>query len=246
MPVVGAWDFFDSLEQERFCYLSGMFGKGKTTLAFMVAYELYKKGKIKHVVSNIDSCWSEDLETVLPDPDGMLDTAIILDEAGLFLNYITQVRTLLQFCRKVNIYFILPTKSKPHRELQTTKVWVYWDMRHVGVNLMLIRWKQKDEDGDYKGLFGWVNPCEIYGIANTKDKPVDDGGISEWLQKVIKVKKTKSSFTFDGFGTEDNSGLGSKLQEFESALDSSLGDFEDQNDRLQAISKSLRRKKKPF
>lgn len=79
--IYGLDNVLPLIEGERILAIVGRYGSGKSAMAFRLAYELMKRKKASHLVSNIPSVW-----TVKPRDmqleDKRLNAVVVLDEAG--------------------------------------------------------------------------------------------------------------------------------------------------------------------
>jgi hypothetical protein len=181
--LAGAATTLGYLKNYRIATIEGRFGGGKTSCAFRLAYELVQQGHARYIVSNVASVWNDDPEAVLPDDEYKRNVVIILDEAGIFLEDTRAAKKYINFLRKLNITLLMPSAETPASRvrnlvIQRTFQGQAWGLPLWKYGVSLNQGKIKENVG-----FDWWFPHEIYGIYDTAGAPVDDGGISYWLQR---------------------------------------------------------------
>lgn len=165
----------------RTLWISGRTGGGKTSLAFRFGYDLMNSGFCKHLVSNIPSVWTEDMWSIEPGPNWMLDTVVILDEAGLYMRMSKDADEYISFCRKMNLVFILPSVKKPAPVMRDFVIERVWNASMIGLPVWIYKYFLTTAGYRDEAKFWWVNPSEVFGLFDTDAKPVDDMGIAEWI-----------------------------------------------------------------
>jgi hypothetical protein len=226
MPIYGSMIPFGLLRTFRSCWISGRLGGGKTLLAFRMAYDLLDSGFVKHLVSNIPSVWSENPWDIELDSNNMLNTVVVLDEGGLYLRTGKDVDEYMTFARKMNVVIIVPSVRKPAPALRDFVIERVFNFQMLGLPWWLYKYYLTTAGAKDEAKFLYTNPSEMYGIFDSKAMPVDDMGISEWLnghkERLVneyykqhgrghKPGKSRSARIVSGMGA--NGGLSGELQE---------------------------------
>lgn len=183
MPFYGASIAMQYLELYRVCYIGGRPGSGKTSLAFRMAYELYKRGFVRYIISNCRSVWSEPLERVVLRDGKFVDACIVLDEAGLFMQSGKDADKFLAFLRKLNVVLIMPSVSKPAAKVQAVTVQRLFNYQVAGLPLWSYRMDLMSGRIEESTSFYWLHPSEIFGVYDTGGFPADDAQIAEYQNK---------------------------------------------------------------
>ncbi len=165
----------------RVLWIQGRYGGGKTALAFRLAYELLNSGFSRYLISNCRSVWSDSMDDVTVRDGAYLDACIILDEGGLFLRTGKDTEDFLAFMRKFNIVLLIPSVRPPSRSVCQLSVQRVLNLRKLALPAWLYRCNLRYENIRENYWFLWWWPSEIFGIYDTRDVPVDDAGVSDWL-----------------------------------------------------------------
>lgn len=181
MPLYGAANVLDVTHLFKVCWIKGRYGGGKTILAWRLAYELYRQGKIRHIVSNCRSVWADSPLDIQVAEGRYLDTAIILDEGGLFLRTGRDIDPLLAFMRKFNVILLIPSVKPPASGVRFFSIQRMYNFAGIGLPLWWYRATLRYDDQRETYNFAWWQPAEMFGIYDTSDTPVDDNGLSDWL-----------------------------------------------------------------
>lgn len=182
MPLVNSALILGYLETFRVCNIGGRFGGGKTALGFRLARELIERKKVRHIVSNVQSVWNDD-PAHIQLVNGQADVAIILDEAGLFLETGRDAKKFLAYLRKLNVILIMPTVLEPAARIRFLTVQRIMNLEVMAFPMWLYRLDLIYGRTKEKGFFGWWKPREIFGIYDTKGYPSDDGGLAHFQKK---------------------------------------------------------------
>lgn len=176
LQFIGAGEFLGMLSAFRICWISGRFGGGKTSLAFMLAAWLLANKKVDRVVSNFDMTISTKAVTPL------YNAAIVLDESWIYLDDRSSVTEYAAFVRKFNHYLLLPSVWPPHNRFTFLSVQRVFNAYIVGIPAWVYRWQLGMRSVKEKGYFGILNPSAVFGHYDTEFVPVDDGGISDAIR----------------------------------------------------------------
>lgn len=183
MPLVNAAGVLGLMKTFRVVHVAGRFGGGKTAVAFRLAYELYQQGFVRHIVSNVQSVWGDDPASIVLRDGIAADTAVILDEGGMFLDYGYDAKQWLAYLRKLNIVLIIPSVIPPAHKLKFMQVKRVFNAETVGLPMWVYRVDLTDGVTKEKDFFYWLRPSEIYGIYDTQGFPSDDAGLSEYVKR---------------------------------------------------------------
>lgn len=164
----------------RVLWLTGRYGAGKTSLAFLCGAKLLAEGYCENVVSNIPCSFSSGVDT-LSRP-----AAIILDESWIYVEGRSDVYAYAGFVRKFNHYLLLPSVFPIHARLSYFSVQRVFNAYTLGIPAWWYRWNLRSKDVKEQGYFGIINPKSIFGHYPTDFVAGDDGGISDELSNISK------------------------------------------------------------
>jgi hypothetical protein len=180
MPLINGGGVIANLELFRVVHIAGRYGSHKTALAFHLAYELYKAGRVDRIISNVPCVWNDDLETLKIDDPKEVNTAIVLDEGGLYLDERRVIKDVMAGLRKMNVFLIIPSITAPSMKLRFFTINMAYTLHAIGIPMVVYRTILDTGTTKDKSHFGWLNP-DTYGIYSTKALPVDAEDIFKWL-----------------------------------------------------------------
>lgn len=189
--------YFSYVKMYRSMWMGGRYGGGKTALAVATARELVRRHGYRHVVSNIPVSFAANwdwegrkwrgFDAVEPrEVDGFprLDTVVVLDEGGLFLETKRKVREFVAFLRKLNVVLLLPSVEEPHARLRKVLVERQFNFFRFGVPMWMYRVRTKGHLYRDEFSFLWWRP-DVFDQYDTDAVPTDDAGISRWLGRWV-------------------------------------------------------------
>lgn len=248
MPLINHEPIIHLLRGYRIAHIAGRLGGGKTSLAYRLALELCEHHHFRYIVSNCDDVVSDAIDDVRPrrDPMGqesLLDTVLILDEAGTFLESGRHARQFTAYLRKLNVVVLLPSAEAPPPRVRFLSITRKYDLSAVGIPLWWYHVRVSTGIDRYTYSFGWRGYSEIFGVFNTYDFPADDSDIGGWLGEHIsgitskrKKRARKGAFagvnqlTVDGLGGDaagEGSPMADSLRWVAEAFIDSAGEFAD-------------------
>jgi hypothetical protein len=234
--------FFPEIWNYRILWLSGRNGGGKTALSYAISEEKLKKGY--RLISNNRSVWQDDFEAVTLDENNHLRAVIILDEGGLYFKNNAQIEELTAFCAKMDITVIIPSRFPPCREACRVKAQAVWNLKAVGLPIIVYKWRiSYDQEQDH-GWFLWVNPGYYYGIYSRQDPGSRGDEIVRWLvgQKDAYVKRYgRESLSSDVLSTVVPKTKEDKLAD---TLNDVASSFEESSDRFETLSQRINKRKR--
>lgn len=188
--------------------ISGTYGFHKTSLAFRIGYEMYRRGLVDRIISNCPSIWSENIYTLNIEDVTKTRAFIILDEGGLFLRDRFDTESYLAFPRKLDIYMAIPTAKKPTLSVRTLSI--FTDMRFAKIGLPLYRYavSLEDETKHIEAKFYWLMP-DTYGIYDTVAASTEAVAINQWLGGLsnrLPRDDSQQAFTATRAGSRARSG----------------------------------------
>lgn len=226
MGLVNADTLLGTVLSYRLVWISGRFGGGKTSLAYMLAKPFLEKGY--RLVTNNKSIWSDDPEKVDLTETGHLHCVVILDEGGLWFKSSKQIEMVASYAAKMDTIYLLPSFWPPTRAAQVLVIQPIFNLKAAGLPVVVYRWRVKIGSFEDKGSFVWWRPSEIYGVYSRQD-PGDTGAdIVNWL-----IEKTEDFRSFHG-RTNDN-GLSSLEVTSEDRLSEAIDQFAGSVDELSVI-----------
>jgi len=167
-------------------------------VCYRIAYEFMTKWGYRYFLSNGRSVWNDDLDTAVLDGNGMLKAFILIDEAGQFLHTSRDVNVFLAFQAKLDNVIVMPSYRPPSISVRSLVLQPVFKFTKLGIPAWMYKWSLRDGDVNEKGSFIWWKPSEIYGIYSRQDPAVDDGGLSEYLDKKIEEIVTRSGRKYSG------------------------------------------------
>lgn len=248
---IGASTFWGMLTNFRVLWLTGRYGAGKTSLAFLCAAKLLAEGYCEHVVSNIPCSFSSPVENLSKS------SAIVLDESWIYIEGRKDVYDYAGFVRKFNHYLLLPSVFPVHARLSYFSVQRVFNAYTLGIPLWWYRWNLRSKDVKENGYFGIWNPKAIFGHYPTDFVAGDDGGISDELAEVSKragYKGTRReqiqkvvSVSFDNENKFSRSDADMEdLQMVADEIEDSATQFSEAVEDMEKIEKAIRRNRKGF
>lgn len=187
MGLVNATPFLAAVEHYRCVHVDGRFGGGKTSLGFAIADYLLSKRGFRYLLTNCRTPWADLPESVVfrKDEDGYpryADCVVLLDEGGSFLRFREDAEDYLKFLRKMNIVILIPSFDEPTRKLRLIVCQRVVTLESVGLPAWVYVWMVRHGRQNQKATFIYLFPSEIYGVYHSGSMPIDDNGVSEWLQ----------------------------------------------------------------
>jgi hypothetical protein len=229
--LIGAAEFEENLLTERAVWIQGAKGKGKTALAYRLAIHLVEMKKLRFITSNVEDAVSNNVDQIYFGEDG-LSTAVIVDEAGKFIDRNRIAKEYNADLRKLNIVLLLPSTIDPALVLRRLSCWVWVDLGYLGLPAKIIKWRYKVVDSEIKGYFLWLDYREIYGVYNTLQIVADDKGISAWIgSEASRLGGYKTSISSDHRAPGYDQG---------SSVAETVRDFEDSTELLESIIEESR------
>lgn len=173
----------------RIVWLSGRFGGGKTLLAFVIAYLLLNKYGLRYLFSNCLSVWNDDPNTMKLREGRLCDAALVLDEAGEFLESPSDVKSWVSFFRKTNLILLLPSVRPPHHSVRFLTVQRILNLKVIGLPIWIYRWDLDSGANTEYGYFTLLFPERMFGVYDTDGFPED----ADILLQKVKTWKTQAS-----------------------------------------------------
>lgn len=243
---LGASTFWGMLTNFRVLWLTGRYGAGKTSLAFLCGAKLLAEGYADHVISNIPCSFASSVDN-LAKP-----SAIILDESWIYIEGRKDVYDYAGFVRKFNHYLLLPSVFPVHARLSYFSVQRVFNAYTLGIPVWWYRWNLRSKDVKENGYFGIWNPKSIFGHYPTDFVAGDDGGISEQLARISRKAGYKGtrreqvqklvSVSFEDEGQNSSPALEEgDLQTIADEIEDSANQFGGAVEDMEALEKAFRR-----
>ena len=181
MGLIFADDFLYLLRVYRIVNITGKTGGFKTALAFRLSWDILETKFCRYLVSNVRNIWRSTAEEVIPDDHNRLNTVIVLDEGGLFLDDPTHAKAFQTALRKTNSVVFIPSVASPSNRLKAVTVWLSFQFYWCGLPLLVYQWVLRNAGTRDQGFFLWWGPEEIFGIYDTAHYPTGDSGLAAWF-----------------------------------------------------------------
>lgn len=163
-----------TVQSYRLVWISGRFGGGKTSLAYVLARRFLESGY--RLVTNNQSVWGDQLEDVQLLESGMLKAVVILDEGGLWFKSSKQIEMIASYAAKMDVIYLIPSFFPPTRTAQILVIQPVFNLKSAGLPLIVYRWRVRIGSFQDGGWFFWWRPSEIYGVYSRQD-PGDTGSV---------------------------------------------------------------------
>lgn len=203
--LLGAGTFLNLLPSVRLLWLAGFFGGGKTLLATVLAAKLLHDRVVARVHSNIAITGTEPIRQHVPlrqryysnylerwfESGEMMpveDAALILDEAGVFIEDWKSAKDYVGFLRKTNLFFLMPSYFQPAARVRSFEVRRTANLYKIGLPLWIYSWQVVN--GSFvveRGRFLLWRPHRVFGVFKTGAVPSSDGDMVECLEYTFKV-----------------------------------------------------------
>ena len=181
-------DFLNMTLVTRTLYLTGRYGGGKTSLAFILAAWLYDQGKVDTIHANVPSVLCE--PPIVP----VERACFVVDEAHAFLDNARDAKEAAAYLRKWEIWLLMPSVFPPHRRLSSLWCQRIFNGYVLGIPCWFYKWTVKQAAVTEKGYFVIARPDKIFGFYDTKGIPPDDGGLFTALKMTqdIEIKRLQT------------------------------------------------------
>lgn len=171
------------IQSYRLCWICGRFSGGKTSLAYKLGESYLKQGY--RLLTNNKSIWADPIQsvTLLNDGSNFMHSVHIYDEGGLYFKGSRQIEQVCSYAAKMDNIFMLPSFWPPTRAAQVVMVQPLYNLKKIGLPLIVYQWKVNMKGFRDEGKFYWLFPQEIYGIYSRRDPGADPEAI---IQHVIQ------------------------------------------------------------
>jgi hypothetical protein len=229
----------------RVLWLTGRYGAGKTSLAFLCGAKLLAEGYAENVVSNIPCSFASSVDS-LSRP-----AAIVLDESWIYVEGRSDVYAYAGFVRKFNHYLLLPSVFPIHARLSYFSVQRVFNAYTLGIPVWWYRWNLRSKDVKENGYFGILNPKSIFGHYPTDFVAGDDGGISDELAEISKRagykgtrREQKVRSVSVAFDEQESSDSADDLQSVADEIEDSANQFTEAAEDMEKVQKAFQRIKR--
>lgn len=172
-------EFLRQVKIQRFCWIRGFYGGGKTTLALSIADWLVSSGFVSTVATNVplNVGFAPRITEDVREVTSLRDACLIMDEAGQYLDWGADQKTLkkwFQFLRKRNQVVLMPSVIPPIKYASQFTAQRLFNGPSMGVPVWVYRWTLAVYDIKDKGLYWWWNPSSIFGLVDTDYEPTEE------------------------------------------------------------------------
>ena len=234
--LINSFTVLKNIENFRQVALIGRYGSHKTALAFRLAYELWQQKRIDRIVSNCESIWADDVNALDIEDKYSINTCVILDEGGLFLDNRRDVANVMAFLRKMNVILLVPSVQEPTSRMRFFTIQLQYSFKPLGVPLLIYRAMLHSRTVRDVTYFSWWRP-DVYGVYNTLDAPVDGDEIMKWMNackdRIASGQRAYSASR--AAGRPVLPALPDIAMSTSQMIDSDIAQFEDLADRMEEI-----------
>lgn len=171
--LIGASEILGIIQSYRLVWICGRFSGGKTSLAYKLSETYLKQGY--RLLSNNKSIWADNHNEVslLNDGSNFLHAVNIYDEGGLYFKDSRQIEQVCSYAAKMDNIFMIPSFWPPTRAAQVVMVQPLYNLKKIGLPLIVYEWKVNMKGFRDEGKFYWLFPQEIFGIYSRRDPGAD-------------------------------------------------------------------------
>lgn len=203
--------FLSIYKHARAVWITGLYGRNKTSFAYALAEPYLKRGY--RLVSNNHSVWRDEMNSIEFDKDGKLNVVVLLDEAGVDIKFRSQAGKMLAYLRKMDVYICMPSFWPPAQMLRFLVLQPIINWQMIGLPLITYRWTVRLKMFEAAGWFLWWNPQEIYGIYSSMDPGEDAQAILDWLTKKAEEYRQRFGYSLSAEDEISSMGFGESINE---------------------------------
>jgi hypothetical protein len=195
MGLIGADLALPWCISQRIVSIEGRQGGGKTLLAFKIAVELIENPEydygFRYIISNCPCTFADRVEDIELREEKFLDTIVILDEMGKFLdqNNAKLSKMIIADMRKLNCLIIAPSVTETQKDLRAYVIEPVLDLEFLGIDAYYYRGLLTRRSGKDKTSFWYLGTKDIKGHYNSNEILDDSQGIIPWLLNLKKFVK---------------------------------------------------------
>lgn len=237
----GGSDFLNMVRVTRTLFLTGRYGGGKTSFAFILASMLFRDGWVDSIHSNVPSVLCS--PTFAP----VNRCAFVIDEAHAFIDSAKRAKEAAAYLRKWETYLLMPSVFPPHARL--TSLWCQrvFNGYVLGLPLWVYKWSIKQHSVSEKGYFVLVKPDTVFGFYDTRAIPPDDGGLFFALEKTQELELQRMGEHVDNATTNQDTdtadpGNSDALAEISYTLQDATTGFSDAADTIKEAARRISRR----
>ena len=204
--LAGAAEFLETLEKERVCFIAGHFGSFKTAFSVYLGLHFGRLGY--HFVAPFKCVLNAWPIPKFRNPSDGVGAIIVLDEGGLWWRTRKTVDEFAAYCRKLDIYVLIPSKTEPHPSLQALILQFTGGWRDLGVQVLQGSWWHSHGGQASGGRFDWYRPQQVWGLYDSTDPATDEYMaeiIASWTSQMKQWHRRRGSgprdFSSESHGT---------------------------------------------
>lgn len=167
------------LEMYRLIWISGRFGGHKTALSFKIAQIFLERGY--NLITNTRTIWADDIKEIKLNEHNQLKSVILLDEGGMYFKASRQIEQIAGYAAKMDCIYIIPSFWPPAKAAQIINIQPVISLKAAGIPLILYKWRVDLGQTKERGMFGWWNPQETYGVYSRQDPGCEPEDIIDFL-----------------------------------------------------------------
>lgn len=168
------------IRNKRSVYIGGRVGGYKTSLSIMIAYELWRRGYIESVYSNMPCVFNDSIDDLASIDDPRNVSAVcIWDEAANFFQRASETQEIFTALRKVNLIMLMPSADRPTTRVIKLLIEPFFVGAIIGLPLVVYRtisFGTRRSD-DQTSFFVWWQPRAAFGLYDTTDFSLDTKGL---------------------------------------------------------------------
>jgi hypothetical protein len=185
MKLLNASTFFAQLRQQRYAWLDGHLGAGKTSFVVALGEHMAMRYGYRFT-SNIPVVFQEPHEKLSLMSDGMAHIFMMLDEGGMFLPSSAVAKMFRGFLAKLDVYVVLASNLEPPPILRDFVIEPVISFLKVGVPWIVYKWELRTSRRKEKDFFIWRDASVSWGWYSRQYPAMGPNGCDRLIERLVK------------------------------------------------------------